>query len=368
MRWVAIAGCAAIALAAAATGPAGVTGSERLANGRFAFSICDPQSIDAYCTLAVSDPNGARRQTILSPPEDVGTYVGADWSPDGTKIAVSFWVSSRYGGSLADIYIANADGSGLHRPITEPKVDRYWPAWSPDGTKLAFVQVRDIYVADAGGSNSRLLTAGGSSPAWSPDGTRIVFARGTPGGNTDLYSIGVDGSGLRRLTSGPRRDDLPDWSAAGKPIVFERRRGDRSSSIYLIKANGTGLRRLTTNRFDSGPRWSPDGRKIVFSRKGDIYLKNRDGTHLQRITKTPSMDEGATDWQPVHVVNGTMFGTPFADYLVGGPGRQTMLGGAGDDVFYARDGVPDVVSGGDGLDTAHADRVDQLSSIERRRS
>ena len=70
----------------------------------------------------------------------------------------------------------------------------------------------------------------------------------------------------------------------------------------------------------------------------------------------------------MHVVNGTMFGTPFADYLVGGPGRQTMLGGAGDDVFYARDGAPDVVSGGDGFDTAHADRVDQLSSIERRGS
>ena len=66
MRWVAIAACAAIALAAAATGPADVTSSERLANGRFAFSICDPQSIDAYCTLAVSDPTGARRQTILA--------------------------------------------------------------------------------------------------------------------------------------------------------------------------------------------------------------------------------------------------------------------------------------------------------------
>ena len=180
-----------------------MTSTERLANGRFVFSICDPQSIDGYCELAVSDPTGARRRTILA--EDGGVYSEADWSPDGTKIAFSLVVGNRYMGYTADIWVANPDGSGLHRPVTEPEVDRLSPAWSPDGTKLAFAQGKEIYVVDADGSDRRLLTVG-FDPAWSPDGTKIVFGRGVRGSRSDLYVVKADGSGARRLTRGPGID------------------------------------------------------------------------------------------------------------------------------------------------------------------
>jgi len=105
----------------------------------------------------------------------------------------------------------NADGSGVTRLTNDPGQD-IEPAWSPDGSQLAFSSTRrgsrDIWLMNADGSNLSLTVAGSAasavSPAWSPDGAQIVFAslcsRCTPQ-TSDLYIINRDGTGLRRLTT-----------------------------------------------------------------------------------------------------------------------------------------------------------------------
>ena len=121
------------------------------------------------------------------------------WSPDGTKIAFD---SARTG--HFEIYVMNADGSHLVRLTHDSRADGN-PAWSPDGKKIAFVASDDakfvghrIYVMDADGSHQLQLTAG-AAPAWSPDGTMIAF-EGSAYANDGIY-----------ITNNSEGDWRPNW-------------------------------------------------------------------------------------------------------------------------------------------------------------
>lgn len=258
------------------------------------------------------------------------------------------------------------------------------PSWSPDGGRLTYAahRIRDnrseIYVVDTDGENRRRLTEG-DQPTWSPDGSRIAFVR-----DEELFVFELDGSRTTRITAGP--DRAPDWSPDGELIVFERNLARNGlGSIFVVRPDGTGEQRLTPRPFDASPAWSPDGTKIAFGRNGDVWVMRRDGTGVRNVTRSKSMsrDEGEPDWQPVRVVNGTMFGTRFADYLVGGRGRDVIVGragpdvlaggfghddldgGPGDDTFYTRDADRDVLFGGRGRDRAFADKLDRVRGVER---
>src|SRR3954447_5922630 len=118
--------------------------------------------------------------------------------------------------------LMDADGTNVVQ-LTSNDVFDSAPAFSPDGTKLAFESARDsgdalvldIYVMDTDGSDVRRLTADPAhdeGPIWSPDGTKIALTS-ERGGSSDVWVMASDGSGLRRLTDDPSRDESPDWQA-----------------------------------------------------------------------------------------------------------------------------------------------------------
>jgi Tol biopolymer transport system component len=170
------------------------------------------------------------------------------WSPDGTKIAFA----SNSTGS-GDIYVINKDGSGLTRITTSAQRD-IEPAWSPDGTRIAFVRGPPessnlkIYVMKAARESEtnraqRLTTASLSTleeldPAWSPDGTRIAFARNpdasSPTNDFELYSIKANGSDQIRLTTTSIGQE-PAWSPDGTKIAFRGCR-ENDCGIFVMKA------------------------------------------------------------------------------------------------------------------------------------
>jgi len=208
------------------------------------------------------------------------------------------FVNSRDG---TNIYVMDADGSNV-RQLTVGSIN-YGPAWSPDGTQIAFGSGRDdewkIYVMDADGSNVRKLMIGSGShyrPAWSPDGSRIAFDSYRDGDNWDIYVMDADGSNVRQLTTDSRDSD-PAWSPDGTRIAFARlpHNGD-NWGIYVMDADGSNVRKLMIGPAHSPrPVWSPDGSRIAFhaSRDGDlnIYVMDADGSNVRLLT-TGSEDEG----------------------------------------------------------------------------
>jgi Tol biopolymer transport system component len=229
------------------------------------------RGLATFADLRVDEPGS---YTLHATTEGMNTGASAafDVAPAG-RVA---FVSDR--GGTPKIYVMNADGSGLLKLTSGPHADSR-PAWSPDGSRIAFARADDstscgIYVMNANGSGlARLTTACGDiTPAWSPDGGRIAFGKWTLGSlSTGIYVMTADGSGVTRLTES-LHDEYPAWSPDGQTIAFshtyEPWEGDWFTQVFVMNADGTDIRRLTftgSGQFaESGPSWSPDGSRIVF--------------------------------------------------------------------------------------------------------
>jgi dipeptidyl aminopeptidase/acylaminoacyl peptidase len=180
---------------------------------------------------------------------------------------------SSFNTANSEIFTVNSDGRGIVRLTNNPGEDTD-PAWSPDGTRIAYTSERDggraIYVMNEDGSDVKRLTPltwQSFRPSWSPDGTRLAFVS-IRDGNADLYVMNADGTGERRLTEHFALDMDPAWSPDGARIAFSSER-DGNAQIYVMNADGSGVTRLTNNTNNTTvvghPAWSPDGSRLAFS-------------------------------------------------------------------------------------------------------
>ncbi len=227
-----------------------------------------------------------------------GTATAPAISPDGTQVLHGMLL----GGSMfGEIILRNADGSDPVNLTNNAAGDRE-PAWSPDGSRIAFESGRngddEIFVMNADGSGAVNISdspdSDESSPNWSPDGSQIVFTSDRDA-NLEIYIMNADGSGQTNLTDDPDVDWNGSWSPDGTRIAFQTDRVG-NYDIFLMDADGSNPVNITTNAaLDLNPAWSPDGERIAFSsnRNGDteVFAVNPDGSGVTNLTNTPESNE-----------------------------------------------------------------------------
>jgi Tol biopolymer transport system component len=235
-------------------------------------------------------------------------------SPDGTRyvFAVS-QIDLTTGQSINDLFMVNRNGLNMKRMTSALGIEEQ-PAWSPDGSKIAFsgtnpaTQSSDIYVMNADGTGLVSLTAdlgigiNEMQPAWSPDGQSIAFSATlqTNGGNgMQIWVMRADGSGRRQPVSDLGYDMYPTWSPAGDKIAFQRYgSGVNGADIMIVAAAGGVPTRLALPGDQYTPAWSPDGNYIAFTARVtgfeyQLFTMQPDGTGVRLRTTDPQWGGGS---------------------------------------------------------------------------
>ncbi len=253
-------------------------------------------------TVTMNASHTATAVYILATPTPTPTPV-----PGAATQPIAFVKPGNLSSGALDIFLVNTDGTNVVN-LTDAQGDDMRPAWSPDGSRVAYTCLRQpdgslgspqrICVRNADGTGFAVLSntlAEDFGPAWSRDGSQIAFATFNPGFQTVLSIMNADGTGRFPIAifSGAAN---PDWSPDGWSLVFEH-----VNSIWTYnRITQTGLR-LTNGTGDFRPRYSPDGSKIVFqsNREGqpEIYVMNSNGTAQTRLTNNPAWDT-APAWSP----------------------------------------------------------------------
>lgn len=235
------------------------------------------------------------------------TTEGADFDPDLDPTGTMLVYASTRHRENSDLYVKAVTGSAL-RQLTDDPANEMMPAFSPDGSRVAFASDRsgnwDIYIMDAAGGQPVQVTHDATDdfyPSFSRDGQKLIYSSfGMQSGQWEMVIIDLNNPSTKRYIG---HGLFPVWSPTRDKIVFQRarQRGTRWFSIWTLDlVNGEPMSpteiAASSNAAAITPDWSPDGKQVVFCtvidpdaddagpQQADIWLINADGTNRVRLT------------------------------------------------------------------------------------
>jgi TolB protein len=248
--------------------------------------------------LQVADADGFNAQSVFASNEPI---MSPAWSPDGSRLAyVSF-------DQKKPIVMVQNLAQGSTRAVAAFRGNNSAPAWSPDGQTLAVALSKDgltqIYrIPATGGNASKLTSSSGidTQPAFSPDGQWIAFTSDR-GGSPQIYRMPAGGGPVTRLTFEGSYNVGPRFSPDGKSIVFVQRDGGRYRIASLEIGTGQ-VQVLTDGTFDDSPSFAPNGKMILYEAqaggRGQLAAVSGDGRVRQRLTSSAG-DVQDPAWGPM---------------------------------------------------------------------
>jgi Tol biopolymer transport system component len=264
-----------------------------------AYVVFDQDHLD-FGDIWYMDTDGKNQRNVTNTIERDERWPA--WSPDGTKIA---FASREIFDS--EIVLMNADGSELNNITRNPTNFETMPAWSPNGQWLALANNQGIQVRSVTGSIIRQLTSTSgvrdSQPTFVSN-TDIVFTRiDAQSLASDLFRVPIGGGGVTRVTTDLAADDAPDGGPSGQ-IAFSHA-DPNGNVIYSMPAGGGTRRRLTPSECFPGagaPDWAPDGNAIVYQRTcplgTDIWTVQLDNRSRTNLTNTRNRTEAQPVFRP----------------------------------------------------------------------
>jgi Tol biopolymer transport system component len=247
------------------------------------------------------------------------------FSPDGSRVAFSRHVEEGPGSCCYELFTMNADGTDLVQRTHDLGYVSF-PSWSPDGSRIVFARYdgsnfvpgceltrqcpADLYVINAAGTDEHAITNDAddeATPAWSPDGSRIAYVRSSGGAwNASIETIAPD-AGDRNVVVPPgnRLVLAPTWSPDGTELAFESAAPDGPIELDAVDVVSGTVRSLAdTGRDTSGgrPVWSPDGTSVAFANRADgedeVWIVGADGSNPHRVASAPRYGAVPLAWQP----------------------------------------------------------------------
>ena len=270
-------------------------------NGAIAY-VCGTE-------ICVGNVDGTNQRQLTT-----GQSFGNDhpaWSPDGTKIAFERREGSQ---CCTDIYVMNANGNSL-RQVTATPATESGPAWSPDGSKLVYSsdngQQAQLFVVTLSTLAAQPLpgTVDGFAPAWSPDGSKIAFSSyadddsnceaGPCVATAEIFVVPASGGSPLNLTEHNEAHDLfPNWSPNSQKIVFERRPHPNDTLGRMLWMDAGGEHDFDAAGDGNDPAVAPNGQAIVYDRDGTIQTVSPPVGDQEGVPNVTPLHGLHPDWQP----------------------------------------------------------------------